>query len=302
LKTLSSDGGCLPLVSVGIPTYNRPELLARKLDQVCNQTYSNLEIIVSDNASPGDGVRSLLEERANRDSRLKIFFQPCNRGPAENFLFVQEQAHGEFFAWAADDDGWETNFVELLMKPLMNDRTLGMSFCNIDVRYPDGSICNNYPAFLTNFKKFENPSAATRLGNYACQEENLGKANLFYSIFRLPLLRQVDCRGLFHGKAWGRDMLLVAAMLARGNVSILAPVLYHVGISAGGANASSLRPKESAGSERVELIEGYRLFFWEYLKIVWNCSEVSLRQKLRISKVVLEKWNRWMKHNLNIIF
>ncbi|MBU4370171.1 glycosyltransferase [Patescibacteria group bacterium] len=40
------------LVSVGIPTYNRPESLRRTLECITSQTYKNLEIIISDNCSP----------------------------------------------------------------------------------------------------------------------------------------------------------------------------------------------------------------------------------------------------------
>ena len=40
------------LVSVGVPVYDRPELLKRRLANIVGQTYRNLEIIVSDNASP----------------------------------------------------------------------------------------------------------------------------------------------------------------------------------------------------------------------------------------------------------
>ena len=43
-----------PLVSVGIPTYNRPKGLKRLLKQIQNQTYKNIEIIVSDNCSENE--------------------------------------------------------------------------------------------------------------------------------------------------------------------------------------------------------------------------------------------------------
>ena len=45
-----------PLVSVGIPTYNRPEGLRRTLECITKQTYKNLEIIVSNNCSSGPEI------------------------------------------------------------------------------------------------------------------------------------------------------------------------------------------------------------------------------------------------------
>ena len=49
------------LVSIGLPTYNRPENLEKALKCITNQTYKNIEIIVSDNASPNYKVQEIVE-------------------------------------------------------------------------------------------------------------------------------------------------------------------------------------------------------------------------------------------------
>lgn len=100
------------LVSVGLPTYNRPEGLRRTLSQLTSQTYKALEIIVSDNASPDDGPRLVTEEFVARDPRVRYVRQATNLGAAANFDYVLRAARGEFFMWAADDDEWAPAFVE----------------------------------------------------------------------------------------------------------------------------------------------------------------------------------------------
>lgn len=50
----------LPLVSIGIPTYNRSEGLKRPLNCVVNQTYKNLEIIISDNCSSNAVIQKVI--------------------------------------------------------------------------------------------------------------------------------------------------------------------------------------------------------------------------------------------------
>lgn len=100
-----------PLVSVGIPTYNRPEGLRSVLTDICNQTYQNLEIIISDNASPHPEVKLILEEFKLRDSRIRFFIQSENKGSTFNFQFVLEKATGEYFMWAADDDSFSNEFI-----------------------------------------------------------------------------------------------------------------------------------------------------------------------------------------------
>ena len=47
----------LPLVSVVIPTYKRPDMIERAIDSVLNQTYKRIEVIVVDDNDPGTSSR-----------------------------------------------------------------------------------------------------------------------------------------------------------------------------------------------------------------------------------------------------
>ncbi len=57
----------LPLVSVGIPIYNRAKGLRRTLECITGQTYKNLEIVVSDNFSPGPEREASVREFMAKD-------------------------------------------------------------------------------------------------------------------------------------------------------------------------------------------------------------------------------------------
>jgi glycosyltransferase involved in cell wall biosynthesis len=106
-----------PLVSVGVPTYNRPEGLKRALGCITSQTYRNLEIIISDNASGNDLVRQVVSDFQETDSRISFFSQTQGIGIVNNFHFVLKKATGSYFIWAADDDEWQgTDFLEKLLK------------------------------------------------------------------------------------------------------------------------------------------------------------------------------------------
>ena len=72
-----------PLVSVGIPTYNRPEGLRRTLECITGQTYRNLEIIVSDNCSPDPEVERVVRSFMAHDARIQYFRQPENKGASQ---------------------------------------------------------------------------------------------------------------------------------------------------------------------------------------------------------------------------
>src|SRR5947207_1056391 len=93
-----------PLVSVGIPTRNRPEGLLRTLNDISNQTYANLEILISDNASSDPENVEVARRFAKCDVRALVFEQRYDQGPLKNFDFLLSKATGIYFMWAADDD------------------------------------------------------------------------------------------------------------------------------------------------------------------------------------------------------
>lgn len=113
-----------PLVSVGIPTYNRPDGLKRTLEYITQQTYQNIEIIVSDNCSIDPNVEIVVKEFQKKDTRIHYFRQIENKGAGANFLFVLKQAIGKYFMWAADDDEWEPEFIQVCLANFDEHTTL----------------------------------------------------------------------------------------------------------------------------------------------------------------------------------
>src|SRR5581483_12411158 len=101
-----------PLVSIGLPVYNGKHL-REALNSLQSQTYKNIEIIISDNAST-DSTAKICRTYL-RDSRIKYIRQKANIGAAKNFNFVLSKAKGEYFMWAAGDDVWNENYIKLLM-------------------------------------------------------------------------------------------------------------------------------------------------------------------------------------------
>ena len=104
-----------PLVSIGLPTYNRPQQLCRALASITAQTYPHFEVIVSDNCSPGPETQAVAEQFMAADSRIRYIRQPRNIGMFHNFKFVFDQSHGQYFAWLADDDVRSERFLEKCM-------------------------------------------------------------------------------------------------------------------------------------------------------------------------------------------
>src|SRR5262249_32325356 len=105
------------LVSIGLPTYNRADLLKRAVDSLLGQTYQNIELIISDNCS-SDGTQRVCQEYAAKDRRVRYHRQKENIGLLAIASFVLREARGEYFMWPSDDDWWDPRFIEYLKKPL----------------------------------------------------------------------------------------------------------------------------------------------------------------------------------------
>lgn len=117
-----------PTVDILIPTYNRADYLRETLQSVLAQTYKNLKVIVFDDASP-DNTSAVVAEFCS-DPRIVYVRHTKNLGMAENWKAVIAAATGDFFCLLNDDDTLETEFVENLVNPLINDENLILSFCN----------------------------------------------------------------------------------------------------------------------------------------------------------------------------
>lgn len=93
----------MPRLTIGLPVYNGERYLAESIEALLGQSYTDFELIISDNASTDD--TSLICKRyAKQDSRIRYYRQPRNVGLAPNHNFCAKQAKGELFKWAAADD------------------------------------------------------------------------------------------------------------------------------------------------------------------------------------------------------
>ena len=110
----------LPLVSIGIPTYNGANKIEKALNSILNQNYPNIEIVISDNGST-DNTEEVVREYAERDHRIKYFKQPQNKGLSFNFEFVLQNATGKYFLWLSDDDELLPNILNTYVDYLENN-------------------------------------------------------------------------------------------------------------------------------------------------------------------------------------
>ena len=114
----------LPLVTIGIPTYNRADkYLKEAIGSAVNQTYPNLEILVSDNCSSDDTGRIV---GSFNHSRIRYHRHSVNIGGNANFNFCLEQAKGSYFLLLHDDDLIDSDFIETCINSLDGHEEIGI--------------------------------------------------------------------------------------------------------------------------------------------------------------------------------
>lgn len=135
-----------PLVSAVIITHNRKDYVLKAIKSVQSQTYSNIEIIVVDDASQ-DGTKELLEKIATKDNILYIYIskdESKGGNHARNIGILASNA--EYVAFLDDDDEWFPEKIYKQVNYMQDHPECGVVSCfriielNFKSRYPDGKM------------------------------------------------------------------------------------------------------------------------------------------------------------------
>lgn len=150
MNNLSSDKTEWPLVSIVMCTCNGENFVAKQLDSLINQTYPNLEIIISDDASTNKTL-PIVREYAKKDARIKLHVNEQNLGFTKNFSNACLLASGHYIAFCDQDDIWHLEKIERMMNNWVEGTPL--MYAN-SVRFTDES---EIPALKENkrYRRFE---------------------------------------------------------------------------------------------------------------------------------------------------
>ncbi len=114
-----------PIVSIIISTYKRPKYLKEALESAIKQSFTNFEIIVSDDGSP-ESPQDIID--AFSDSRIRFIRNEQNVGITLNLAGAFEAARGKYVACLNDDDLWNEDFLTTLVPILESNSELIVAF------------------------------------------------------------------------------------------------------------------------------------------------------------------------------
>ena len=181
-------GAAQPLVTIGIPTFQRPELLARALASVSRQDYSNLQVLVSDNASGGSATKRVVDRFKPVIRSLEYVRHERPVPVTSNFLSLLDRASGEYFMWLADDDEISPNYVSCLAALLEADGDVACAAGHWVFLRSEGS-----PGTVERASNYPERSAMRRVVRFVWRSDDA----FFYGLHRTSVLRQASFRGFW---------------------------------------------------------------------------------------------------------
>jgi len=148
-----------PKVSIGMPAYNNELFIRRAIDSLLAQTFTDFELIISDDAST-DNTPIICEEYSKKDKRIRYIRQKKNIGLHRNFFFLLQEAKYDYFMWSAADDFLDPKFIEKNLNILVSNNDVvcsvskikpyGTEMFDLD---PNAIDTLRYPKFVRNLIK-----------------------------------------------------------------------------------------------------------------------------------------------------
>lgn len=272
-----------PLVSIGLPVYNGERFLAAAIDSLLGQSYRNLELVISDNAST-DGTPEICRRYAGLDDRVRYSRLPENIGGVPNANRVFTLATGTYFMWAADDDVWLPTYVEGCVRVLESDPSVVLVCSEMAIIDEAGAIQRrmNIPHTADSARPSE------RMREFTA---TTAMSDAVYGVARAATVRQTPLYELHPG----HDKIYLAELALRGRFVRIPECLYMRREHA----RRSVRAYPKLRDRYAWLspaLAGKRMYpYWEYLRGYASAvARVPLNLKDRAAcGIVLLKWLKY---------
>ena len=126
------------LVSIITPSYNSAAYIAEMIESILAQTYTNWELLITDDCSTDDSVK-IIESYATKDSRIKLFRLASNSGAGIARNKSIEEARGRYIAFCDSDDLWKPQKLEKQVE-FSRKNHYAFTFCQSEVIDCKGNI------------------------------------------------------------------------------------------------------------------------------------------------------------------
>lgn len=193
-----------PIVSIGMPVYNGERYLRQTLDCIASQTFSDFELIISDNAS-ADATGDICREYASRDSRIRYHRNEENLGASWNYKRVFELSTGKYFRWAPADDLFAPESLQQCVAVLD-------AYPEVVLCYPQTILIDSNGSTIRPYADNLDVRDSCPVARFRKVRERIGLVNVLYGLIRLDSLNQTALLGSYPGA----DIVLVLELTLYG--------------------------------------------------------------------------------------
>ena len=127
-----------PLVSIIMPSYNAENYIAESIESVLHQTYSNWELVITDDRS-SDRTPEIVQAYCQKDSRIDFVIAKRHTGIAGTRNQCLARVKGRFVAFLDNDDLWVPEKLEKQVR-FMQEKACAFSYSEYELMNEDGSL------------------------------------------------------------------------------------------------------------------------------------------------------------------
>jgi len=206
----------LPYVSIGLPVHNGERFLTETLDSLLAQTFEDLELIISDNAST-DRTQEICKDYAAKDRRIRYYRNDQNLGAVRNYNRVFELSTGKYFKWAAHDDLCAPVLIKRCVEVLDSEFSAVICYARASIIDEHGRHRKDYDDLMD----LRSPNPHERFRDYLFRPAGL--CNAVMGVIRVSELRKTPLIGSYISS----DKVLLGELALRGKIYELSERLFY---------------------------------------------------------------------------
>lgn len=221
----------MPKISVIVPVYNAELCIARCVDSLLAQTFTDFELLLIDDGST-DKSGELCDKYAKKDNRITVIHK-SNSGAAAARNTGIKAAKGDYIGFADSDDYVLDNYLEKLIKTAENN-SADIVVCNYFSVTENGKPNKIKHGFKENTLLNRNDIEKVLYSNIFCNKNTDGYFSLWNKLFKYNLIKENNL--LINGEmSFGEDMLFVMDCLKHcKNIAFTENAGYYYEMTEGG--------------------------------------------------------------------
>jgi glycosyltransferase involved in cell wall biosynthesis len=231
-----------PQISIGLPILNGEKFLRKRLENILTQTFTNFELIITNNAST-DSTLLICKEYAEKDSRIKIFNQEKTIIVEKQFEFLLQESNRKYFIYASVDDLWSNDFLEKTYNFLEENtqyiccmgrvERYGAQEIDTKIVSSDTFVLKIYKKFRSLFRPFHNLSFTGEYEEKASKCFGHNNMLFLFGLFQTEIIKKSRINFQIHSS----DLIMCLKTLEFGDVKVLEEItlkFYVKGFSSQG--------------------------------------------------------------------